>query len=57
MLGYLEIPGKPRVRTDCCVKFCIRLERLKKLTKIRIARDTINLCKEVRCAFASLLLL
>jgi hypothetical protein len=52
MPGYLEMPEKPRVRTDCCVKFCIGLDRLNKPTKIGIAPDKINLSKEVGRAFA-----
>jgi len=51
MLRYLKMPGKHRVRTHCCVKFCIGLERLKKFTNIRIAGDTNNFRKEIRCAF------
>jgi hypothetical protein len=46
------MPGKPRVRMDFCVKFCIGLERLKKPTKIRIVGDTNNFCREIRCPFA-----
>lgn len=49
---YLEMTGKLRVRMYFCAKFCIGLERLKKPTKIRIAGDTNNFHKEIRCAFA-----
>jgi hypothetical protein len=52
MLHYLEVPGKHRVRTDCCVKFRIGLERLKNSTNVRIAGDINKFRKEIGCAFA-----
>ena len=51
-LYYMEMSGKSRVRTHFCVKFCIGLDKLRNPSKIRIAGDTNNFRKEIRCAFA-----